>query len=99
MKTLTQQPSKRNVRLAAVCVLGAIVSWRFMDYLGPSEFRGGTVTRVVGDRNQQFQCGPMVASWRRNDRRSGVPVNPNFSSASLSTTPAILVSFTRSLSA
>ena len=47
MKTLTQQPSKRNVRLAAVCVLGAIVSWRFMDYLGPSEFRGGTVTRPV----------------------------------------------------
>jgi hypothetical protein len=47
MKTLTQQPSKRNVRLAAVCVLGAIVSWRFMDYLGPSEFRGGTVTRTV----------------------------------------------------
>ncbi len=47
MKTLPQQRSKRNVRLAAVCVLGAIVSWRFMDYLGPTEFRGGTLTRPI----------------------------------------------------
>ena len=47
MKTPTQQRSKRDWRLAAVCVLGTIVSWRFMDYFGPSEFRGGTVTRPI----------------------------------------------------
>jgi hypothetical protein len=47
MKTQTQQRSKRDVQLAAVCVLGTIVSWRFIDYLGPTEFRGGTVTRPM----------------------------------------------------
>jgi hypothetical protein len=47
MKTPTQQQSKRDFRLSAVCTLGTIVSWRFMDYLGPSEFRGGTVTRPI----------------------------------------------------
>jgi hypothetical protein len=43
----TQPRSKRDRTLAAVCVLGTIVSWRFMDYLGPTEFRGGTVTRPM----------------------------------------------------
>jgi hypothetical protein len=47
MKTTIQQRSKRDVQLAAVCVLGTIVSWRFIDYLGPTEFRGGTVTRPM----------------------------------------------------
>ena len=47
MKTPTQQRLKRDWRLAAVCVLGTIVSWRLMDYFGPSEFRGGTVTRPI----------------------------------------------------
>lgn len=30
--------------LAALCVLGTVVTWRFSDYLGPTEFSGGTVT-------------------------------------------------------
>jgi hypothetical protein len=30
--------------LAAACVLGTIVTFRFTDYLGPTEFNGGTLT-------------------------------------------------------
>jgi hypothetical protein len=47
MNTPIQPRSTRDRLLAAVCVLGAIVSWRFIDYLGPTEFRGGTVTRPM----------------------------------------------------
>ena len=47
MKTQIPTQSKRDVLLVAVCVLGTIVSWRFIDYLGPTEFRGGTVTRPM----------------------------------------------------
>ena len=33
--------------LAAVCALGTVVTWRFSDYLGPTEFIGGTVMGPV----------------------------------------------------
>jgi hypothetical protein len=39
--------SKQDMLLAALCVLGTVVTWRFSDYLGPTEFSGGTVTGPV----------------------------------------------------
>ena len=52
-----RQRSKRDVLLAAGCVLGTIVTSRFADYLGPTEFSGGSVT------------GPM---WRLQELASGL---------------------------
>jgi len=43
--------------LSAICVLGTIVTWRFADYLGPTEFSGGSVT------------GPM---WKFQELASGL---------------------------
>src|SRR5262249_22321297 len=38
--------------------------------------------RVVSDC-QQRQCGPLVAGWRRHDRRGGVPLDSDFSAFSM----------------
>jgi hypothetical protein len=43
MKSIRKR-SKRDVLLVAACVLGTIVTFRFTDYLGPTEFSGGSVT-------------------------------------------------------
>jgi hypothetical protein len=55
MERLPEQ--KRDMRLIAICALGTIVTWRFSDYLGPTEFSGGSVT------------GPM---WRLQELASGL---------------------------
>jgi hypothetical protein len=39
-----QHRSRRDMLLAAACVLGTMVTFRFTDYLGPTEFSGGTLT-------------------------------------------------------
>ena len=44
---LPRPDSKPDKLLVATCVLGAVVTWRFSDFLGPSEFSGGSVTRPL----------------------------------------------------